>query len=115
MAQAATEHGVLELDLEPRRRADAADRRPRAAEHQRAGQEPPLGPARDEVAGRAQRGERALLVEDAGGVDRREGSQHERVPMVLAIVETPQRRPDRLAAELLRERDAYRIGLALAV
>src|SRR5829696_10235260 len=102
MADAAAGDRVLELDLEPRRRADAADRRQRAAEHQRAGQKPPLGPARDEVAGRAQRGERALLVEDAGAVDRREGAQHERVPMVLDLVETPQRRPDRLAAELLR-------------
>ena len=35
--------------------------------------------------------------------------------MVLDLVETPQRRPDRLAAELLRKRDAHRLGLAVGV
>src|SRR5581483_2667623 len=71
--------------------------------------------ARDQVAGRAHRRELAVLIGDALAVDGGERAQLDLVPMSGDLREQPQRAADWLEAELLRQRDAYGLGLAIGM
>ena len=59
--------------------------------------------------------ERALLVQGALSVDHGEGAHLDRVPMGFDVVKPPERAGDRLAAQLLGQRDAHGLGLAVGV
>src|SRR5690348_7354852 len=106
--EAALAHGVLELHAEDPARPDAAFRGKRAAEH---------GPARlqwmasEKVFRRAHRRHGAFLVELAVGP----GAQVELPPVPLHLVVSPGIARHRLRAELLGERHADRLGLAVGV
>src|SRR4051812_3658709 len=100
--QAAPQHGVCQLHLEARRRANAADCTERATIHGCAGRE--VVAARvlaDEIAWRSQTGERSLLIEVTLPVDRCPRAQDEFVPMSFDLIIEPELLADRLAAQLL--------------
>jgi hypothetical protein len=67
----------------------------------------------DQVARRSEGGDDTLLVEDAPAVDGRKGAQYELIPMRLQLLIAPELPADRLAAELLGQRDADGFGLAV--
>src|SRR5262249_28309070 len=110
------EHGILELEIEAVRGADAALGGEGAAEHGAAvGELPAFKTARDEVGDREHRIERALLVEHALALDGGPGAQDHPVPMADHVLELPQRGGDRLVAHLLRHGDAVGLNLAVGV
>src|SRR4029453_6977245 len=106
---------VLDLHVEARRGPYAADRRQGAAEHRDPGRQGLVAivPTGDEIARRAHRGEKALLVRHLLAAFLDEAAQDELVPVRLDFLEAPGRAADHLGADLLGLGDA--VGLALAV
>src|SRR6267378_4380705 len=106
MRQLSPEHRVLELHREALAAADSIFRRQGAAEHRVTRFQ---GIATHQILGRADGGDRALLVELAVGP----GAQHQALPVRLDLVVAPRFTRHGLGAELLGER--YADGFRFAV
>src|SRR5260370_27453687 len=101
MPKAALQHGILELELEPARRADAAFGRKGAAEHGVTVRKTLAAEAAmNQFLDRQHGVEGALLVEHARAVDPGMRTQDHLVPVRGDVLVFPQYRRDRLVAHL---------------
>ncbi len=110
-------HRVVQFHFEPGRRANAADGAERSAEHHATGGELRLAlhVTRNQIRRRTQCRELAVLVKVARAVDGGVGAQLQVIPVRHHVVEPPQLGTDRLGAQLLRQRHALCLGLAVGV